>query len=117
MLKKIKWKKVYSAADEFGTGLAQFFNELITPDLFGEFGTTLAGILNTKIQLALSFGKELDFANIGRSIGTGINKFLEEFDFESLGETLNTWANGLIDELAAAVDEVNGTASVDYLTI
>lgn len=94
-LKKIDWTKAYSNAKSFGTGLAQFFNGLITPDLFGTVGKTVAGSLNTAIYTALSFGKTFDFANLGESIGAGVTEFFRTFDFKSLAETINVWVDGI----------------------
>ena len=94
-LKKINWKNTYNNARNFGTGLAQFFNGLITPDLFGTVGKTVAGSLNTAIYTTLSFGQTFDFSNLGVSIGTGITEFFKTFDFASLAETINVWVDGI----------------------
>lgn len=96
-LKKIDWDKVYAAATGFGTGLALFLNGLISLDLFGEVGRTIASALNTAIYLALAFGTTFDFDNAGESIAAGINEFFRTFDFEALAATINAWVDGLWD--------------------
>lgn len=106
-LEKIDWESVYGVARDFGTGLAQFLNGLITPRLFGNVGMTIAGALNTAIYTALSFGETFDFANLGQSIASGINDFFSTFDFASAAETFNTWAKGLFETVKTAVANID----------
>lgn len=91
----IDWDSVYRGASNFGTGLAQFLNGLISPELFGATGRTIAGALNTAIYAALSFGQTFDWTNLGESIASGINNFFGTFDFESLASAINTWVQGI----------------------
>lgn len=94
-LKKINWDSVYKSAKDFGKGLANFLNGLISPALFGTVGSTIAKSLNTAIYTALSFGQTFDFADLGKSIGVAISRFFQDFDFASLANTINTWAKGI----------------------
>ena len=94
-MNSINWDSVYQGARNFGTGLADFLNGLISPELFGAVGRTIAGALNTAIYAALAFGEEFDWYDLGNSIAEGINEFFRTFDFEALAETLNTWVDGL----------------------
>jgi TMP repeat. len=110
-LASINWNSVYQTANNFGTGLAQFLNGLITPDLFGNVGKAIAGFLNTKLYAALSFGQTFDFVNLGESIAAGINNFFATFDFGSLAETINVWVQGLFGTLTSAI------ANIDWLSV
>lgn len=105
-LEGIDWQSIYEKARNFGTGLAQFLNGLITPTLFGDVGSTIASSLNTAIEVALSFGQEFDFENLGESLAQGVNDFFDTFDFEKLGTTINTWVQGLKDTLITFLDKV-----------
>lgn len=106
-LNDIKWDEVYQGAKDFGKGLADFLNGLISPDLFGAVGKTIAGSLNTAIYAALSFGENFDFDEFGLSIATGINDFFKTFDFKSLAKTFNTWAHGILSGLSTAIGTVD----------
>nr|DAH68860.1 MAG TPA: minor tail protein [Caudoviricetes sp.] len=106
-LEKINWESVYGAADNFGSSLAEFFNGLITPELFGNVGTTIAGALNASIYAALSFGTTFDFTNLGESIAAGVNNFFTTFDFVSAAEAVNTWVQGLYETLKTAVTNID----------
>ena len=106
-LKSIDWDKVYQAVSGFGKGLAQFLNGLITPEGFYTVGETIANSLNAAIDFFFSFGENFDFANLGESIGSGINGFFENYDFEKHAETINTWVDGLWTAVGKAVDTVN----------
>ncbi len=106
-LNRINWPSIYTGASNFGQGLAEFLNGLITPDLFGAVGRTIAGTLNTVMYTALSFGENFDWSNWGNSIASGINNFFSTFDFSSAGQTINVWAKGLLDALIAALDNTD----------
>lgn len=103
----INWEKVYEGARNFGKGLADFLNGLISPELFGAVGRTIAGALNTAIYSALAFGERFDWTDFGKSIATGINEFFKMFDFESLARTINVWANGILDAIIKAIDTID----------
>nr|DAN90324.1 MAG TPA: minor tail protein [Bacteriophage sp.] len=106
-LESIQWDKVYKVASNFGTGLAEFLNGLITPELFSAVGGTIAGALNTAIYTALSFGETFDWTNLGESIAAGINRFFKDFDFKALAETINVWVQGLFKTLKTAVANID----------
>lgn len=94
-LNSIDWNSVYEKARNFGSGLADFLNGLITPDLFGAVGKTIANSLNTAIYAALSLGEGINAYGYGESVAEGINQFFKNFDFSSLAETLNVWVDNL----------------------
>lgn len=106
-LNSIDWDKVYQGAKNFGKGLADFLNGLISPELFGATGRTIAGALNTAIYAALSFGETFDWSNLGLSIATGINEFFRTFDFAALAETLNVWVDGIWNTIKTAISNID----------
>ena len=106
-MNSIDWNSVYQGARNFGSGLASFLNGLISPELFGAVGKTIASSLNTVIYSALSFGEDFDFKEFGESIATAINDFFGTFDFESLAKTINTWVHGLEDALVKAISTLD----------
>ncbi len=106
-LNSINWSTVYSVADQFGSGLAQFLNGLITPEEFGTIGKTVAGALNTALYSIGSFGENFDFNNLGVSIAARINEFFVTFDFKELAVTLNTWANGIRDTILEVIKNID----------
>ena len=105
-MESIDWDRIYSKARNFGKGLADFLNGLITPRLFGDVGMTIASALNTAIYTALSFGEEFDWTNLGDSIAAGVNRFFETFDFSALGRTINTWVHGIYDTITTAIGNI-----------
>lgn len=106
-MNSIDWEKVYEGARNFGTGLAQFLNGLISPELFGALGRTIAGALNTALWFLNSFGKEFDWSDFGLSIATGINEFFKMFDFGLLAETINIWAKGILESIETALENTD----------
>lgn len=125
VLENIEWNKIYEKARNFGRGLADFLNGLISPRLFGDVGATIASSLNTVIYSALSFGIRFDWKNLGNSIAEGINSFFRTFDFGRLAKTINVWCNGVLDTVITMLDRTNWTmigtkigkflASIDFI--
>lgn len=106
-MKSIPWDEVYSAADNFGSGLAQFLNGLISPELFDALGETVASSLNTALHFLDSFGDTFDWKNFGKSISASINSFFKTFDWELAADTFNTLASGILDAAIEAVENID----------
>lgn len=106
-MESIDWKKIYRKADNFGKGLADFLNGLISPRLFYDLGATIAGSLNTALHFLNSFGTTFDWSNFGLSIANGINGFFENFDFALLAKTINAWVQGIYTMLTTAIKNVS----------
>ena len=119
-MNSIDWNSVYKGARNFGSDFASFLNGLISPELFGATGRTIASALNTAIYTALSFGETFDFEDLGVSISEGINEFFRTFDFKALAQTINTWVHGLEDALINAIATLDVKAILegisDFLT-
>lgn len=105
-LDSIDWQKVYEVTTGFFKGLAEFWNGLISPELFSEIGQTIASALNTVIYSQLSFGTNFDFVNLGESIASGINSFFNTFDFEAFAETINVWVQGIWNTITTAIGNI-----------
>lgn len=106
MMNGIDWNKVYEKARGFGSGLAHFLNGLISPELFGALGKTIAASINTALQFLNSFGTTFNWRNFGISIATGINNFFKTFDPKLAADTLNTFGHGLLTSFDAAVRQI-----------
>ena len=106
-LNAIDWNSVYEKARNFGSGLADFLNGLITPELFGAVGKTIANSLNTAIYVALSLGEGINAYGYGESVAEGINQFFKNFDFSSFAETLNVWVDNLELFIKGFADKIN----------
>ena len=102
-LDKIPWDSVYSVADDFGSGFAEFMNGLFTPELFGSVARTITGCLNTALHVLDSFGTTFDWKKFGESIANGINNLFSTFDFKLLGKNISVWAIGICTSLATAL--------------
>lgn len=106
VMKGINWDEAYESARNFGKGLADFLNGLISPELFGTVGKTIAGALNKAVYAALSFGETFDWDNFGEAIAAGINEFFRTFDFRALAQGIKTFANGILDSIISFLENV-----------
>ena len=105
-MNSIDWDSIYEKARNFGFGLADFLNSLITPDLFGALGRTIAGALNTALYFLDSFGTNFNWHNFGVSIGTGISEFFLTFDLTTAIKNVDTFASGIFTTISSALDRI-----------
>lgn len=108
-LNSINWDNVYQSASNFGKGLADFLNGLISPKLFTALGKTIAGSIRTAIVSAFSFTSTFDWGNLGDSFASFINGALHEMSrvsnvtgltgWQELGKTVNNIVHGIRDAL------------------
>ena len=115
-LNSINWDKVYQTAKNFGTGLATFLNGLISPDLFGALGTTIANAITTALIFLNTFGTTLDWKDFGNSIAEGIKKFVERSPLKLAVTTFNTWANGILTMLVTAVRNLLDSGTINKIS-
>ena len=106
-LNSIDWIKVYQGAKNFGKGLADFLNGLISPELFGAVSKTVANSLNTALYFLNTFGETFDWTDFGNSIASGINNFFSHFNFSLAASTINTWSHGILTFLTTAIKGVD----------
>lgn len=116
----IDWDTVYAGAAAFGVGLALFLNGLISPELFGALGRTIAGVLNTVLYAAFAFSENFDFTDAGNSLAALINGFFSTFDFKVAGKTVSNLAKGFLALFIAAIKETKwyqiGNNIAEFLT-
>lgn len=105
-LANIDWNNVYEKARAFGTGLAKFLNGLLTPELFGNLGRTLGGLLNTAIESAIGFVSTLDWEQMGTNISSFIISLFDEFDGSKLADLINKIYNGLKTAITTAISNL-----------
>lgn len=105
-MNQINWSRIYEGARNFGKGFADFLNALISPDLFGAVGQTIAKALNTAIYAALSFGQNFNFENFGYSIASAINNFFANFDFAELANVIDVWVQGVWTTIKNALKKI-----------
>lgn len=119
-MESIDWNSVYKKAQNFGSGLANFLNGLITPRLFGNVGKTIAGSLNTALNFLNSFGETFDWSNFGKSIASGINNYFETYDFALSAKTISTFAKGILEAFTSALNNIKwenfGKSIADFIS-
>lgn len=106
-MNSIDWNSVYQGARNFGSGLAEFLNGLISPELFSAVGHTISGAINTAIYTALSFGQTFDFSNLGTSLAFAVNSSLMDIDWYSALTAAETWGEGIADTINSFLQLTN----------
>ena len=108
-LKSIPWASIYKAVGNFGKGLAEFLNGLISPNLFGTVASTIAMSLNTALNFGYYFSKTFNFKNLGDSIANGINTFFKTFEWAKLGTTISNFVDGMIKTIRTVIEKTDWT--------
>ena len=108
-MKSINWAEIYANARNFGKGLAEFLNGLITPDLFGETAKLIARSINTAMYAINSFATEFHWDNLGNSIARGVNDFFGEWDAKTAGINIMLIANGVYEAIDNVLDNLDTT--------
>lgn len=98
-MESIDWDSVYQKARNFGRGLAEFLNGLISPRLFEDIGKTIAGALNTALHFLDSFGLWFDWKNFGDSLAAGLLGFLNNIQWDVALSAAANWGKGIADTL------------------
>lgn len=98
-LNNINWENVYEGAKHFGSGLASFLNGLISPELFGALGQTIAGSINTALHVLNSFAETFEWKEFGKSLARGLTRFFETWDAKLTGETFSNFVRGILQSL------------------
>ena len=108
-LDSINWDEVYKAAENFGTGLADFLNGVLrTPGLFDSIGKTIAGALNTALHAGLAFAETFDWTMLGKDLAEGLNSFFWNWDGNLTADTFSTFINGFFDTFVALFNWESG---------
>lgn len=105
-LESINWKKIYKKAKNFGKGLADFLNGLITPRLFYNLGSTIGNSINTALTGANAFAVTFDWKNLGKSMVSSLTGFLNSWDAGLTGKTLSNFAIGICQAILSAVKTI-----------
>lgn len=106
-MESIKWNRVYKKAKNFGKGLADFLNGLITPRLFSNLGSTIAGAINTALTAGNTFAINFDWKGLGKSLISSITGFLNTWDAGLTGATLSNFAIGISKTIVSAFETIN----------
>lgn len=114
MMESIDWQAVYKKARNFGSGLAEFLNGLISPRLFRDLGITIAGAINTVLNAKDAFLNRFNFKNLGQSLGDGIMGFFETWDAGLEAKVFYKTVNGIVDTIWTALDRI-GTTGFSFI--
>lgn len=98
-MEDIDWDSIYQKARNFGRGLAEFLNGLISPRLFENIGKTIAGALNTALHFLDSFGLWFNWKNFGDSLAAGLLGFLNNIQWDVALSAAKNWGKGIADTL------------------
>lgn len=102
-LTRVKWENAINASSAIGSGIASALNKVITPETFGNIGSTVANAVNTVLAGAYSFVGTVNWSGWGSSIASAINRFFNTLDWEKAGLTLSNAAIGILDALKNAI--------------
>lgn len=99
-LDTVNWDDAFSAAEGFGTGLADFLNGILnTPGLFEKIGTTVGNLINVSLAKLNAFAWEFEWDKLGEAIQTTIVSALGTINWDLVHSTVAGFATGLAEFL------------------
>lgn len=119
-LNGIKWEEAYRAAGNFGSGLAIFLNNLITPGTFEQIGHTISGGLKSALSLGIGFISEFDWYNATMSLSTALTTFITDINWvyyaKVFGFQIKRALRGISDGIADTDWYAIGQDISDFIT-
>lgn len=104
----LNWPQIKKKARSIASSIGTFINGFFKGGGFTtKLGKTIAEALNTAINFASTLKDTLDFAELGKSLGQGIQSFLNTFDFKKAIGTIVDWGVGFVTFLSNAISEVD----------
>ena len=88
-LRNIDWHMLREFAKDFGRGLANAFNGLVSTDVLYQIGNAIAQLIRAAIDFAFNLITGIDFEKLGEKIILGIKRF-----FKVMNEVDETGLNG-----------------------
>ncbi|MBR4590625.1 MAG: hypothetical protein IKO36_08225 [Bacteroidaceae bacterium] len=100
----INWDNIFALADSLGTNLADYLNNLFTPELFSGAGRTLANSINTVFHFLDNFGKEFEWEEFGKSLSEGLATFIGSIEWEEALSAAKEWGTGVATALNSFIE-------------
>ena len=108
---KLDWKTAYQGFYNLGRGIAEFANNLITPETLGSLGSAVAGCVNTITSALKGFITNANWKQYGQSIASFFNNLVKDINWKQLGEDFGGAIKGLLTTIRTFL------ATLDYKEI
>ena len=106
-LNKIDWTGIENSIDNAALSFATLLNGLVDVDGLGkDIGKSIAKAINVGVNGIYKFFTTVNWKEIGKFIGDGINGFVDTFDSMRLGESFAATFNAGINALLGMVSSV-----------
>ena len=103
-LDKINWVHIQEICGKIGKSFATFLNGIFASDeLWSELGETLAGAINSIIEIAYKFVTKFNYTNFGTAIATGLNHAISNIDTSKIGVIISERIKGMLDAATAFI--------------
>lgn len=115
-LQSINWDNAKETASNIGEGAGGFIATLFgTPDLWVTLGHTVGETLNTINTGISSFLDFFEQGEYGKSMGEGLNEFLDTTDFELAGDNINRVFTDALDNIKDFIDTIDSKEAADAI--
>lgn len=115
-LQGINWDNAKETASNIGEGAGGFIATLFgTPDLWVTLGHSVGETLNTINTGISSFLDFFEQGKYGKSMGEGLNEFLDTTDFELAGDNINRVFTDVLDNIKDFIDTIDSKEAEDAI--
>jgi len=109
----LDWKTAEEGFRGLGRGIADFANNLITPETLGSLGSAVAGCVNTISGALGSFINTANWEQYGQSIAAFFNDLVSKVNWEQVGADFGGAIHGLLTTIKEAIANLSFTEIAD----
>ena len=113
---RLDWKTAEDGFRGLGRGIADFANNLITPETLGSLGSAVAGCVNTISGAISGFVNRYNWEQLGASISSFFNNLVKDVNWVQLGSDFGTAIHGLITAIKTFIANLDYRAIMDAFT-
>lgn len=102
-LESIPWEPIKNIASKIGKSIATFINGAVgVPGLANSIGSTLGEIINTGVSGIIAFLDNVNWDDVGKFIGDGLNGLVNTIDWENIGHMFASKWNAIFTTIGEA---------------
>lgn len=107
-LDNIDWNSIKEKAKKIGSSIGSFITGFFTePGFSKSVGRTIVEGINAALAFAEGLKNKLNFAALGRSLGEGIQSFIEHLDLNKFVDVVSGYGIGVLDFVTNTINAID----------
>lgn len=108
-LDSIPWDKIREVTNLIAEGIGNFVNGFVRVEGLGtSIGKTIGEVINTIVQFKQTLLDTIDFKDVGRFIGDGLQGIVDTVDWKGIGHLFATEFNSIFEFIDGVTEKFDG---------